>query len=174
LTIQDIQIIKVGLKHLPDLQKISRKTFHDSFAEMNTPANMQMFLEHHFSEDKLRAELLTPESEFFFAKSGDSIAGYFKINRGDAQSVLPNEGGLELERIYVDDSFKGKGIGHLCIQKAVETARSYGLDYVWLGVWEHNTAAIRFYGRNGFITYSDHIFFLGDDPQTDLLMKKLI
>ena len=115
---------------------------------------------------------LNPDSSFFFAKRNGQPIGYLKINRDLAQTVLPNEGGLEIERIYVDRELKGRGIGGLFIQKAVEMAKELGSKYIWLGVWEHNESAIRFYEKKGFRPYSQHIFKLGDDEQTDILMKR--
>ena len=46
------------------------------------------------------------------------------------------------------------------------------VGYVWLGVWEENPRAIRFYEKNGFVAFDKHIFRLGDDEQTDIMMKK--
>jgi ribosomal protein S18 acetylase RimI-like enzyme len=43
--------------------------------------------------------------------------------------------------------------------------------YIWLCVWEENHNAIQFYAKNGFVTFDKHIFVLGDEAQTDLLMK---
>lgn len=43
-----------------------------------------------------------------------------------------------------------------------------------LGVWEHNHRALRFYEKNGFIAFGTHIFQLGNDQQTDILMKKSV
>jgi ribosomal protein S18 acetylase RimI-like enzyme len=45
------------------------------------------------------------------------------------------------------------------------------VNSIWLGVWEKNHNAIGFYTKNGFITFDKHLFLLGDDQQTDLLMK---
>jgi ribosomal protein S18 acetylase RimI-like enzyme len=170
----DIQIVAVSLDEILQLQEISRKTFHDSFADVNTLEDMRQFLDSHFSMQKLESEIQNPDSSFFFAKTGSRILGYVKLNRGHAQSVLPNDDGLEIERIYVDQSFKGMGIGQHFIQKAVDTAIAFGLYYLWLGVWENNAPAIRFYEKNGLQKYSQHIFKLGDDPQTDWLMKKTV
>jgi ribosomal protein S18 acetylase RimI-like enzyme len=174
LSVQDIQIVAVSLHEILLLQELSKKTFHDSFADVNTPGDMRQFLDHHFSLQKLESEIQNPDSSFYFAKTGSRILGYLKLNRGHAQSVLPNDNGLEIERIYVDQSFKGMGIGQHFILKAIDTAITFGLYYLWLGVWEHNAAAIRFYEKNGFQKYSQHIFKVGGDPQTDWLMKKTI
>jgi len=45
------------------------------------------------------------------------------------------------------------------------------VNYAWLGVWEENHRAIQFYAKNGFVTFDKHVFTLGDEQQTDLLMK---
>lgn len=170
----EIQIVEASLKDLKKLQEIARRTFFESFAAMNTAENMRFYMDHHFSDELLSAELLNPDSRFFFAQMATDLIGYLKLNRGAAQTVLPNDQGLEIERIYIDQSYKGKGFGKLFIEKTVDLAKESGVKYIWLGVWEHNAPALRFYGKNGFITFSKHVFKLGDDEQTDLLMKRLI
>ncbi len=170
--IKDIQVTEVSLRDLPALQEISKRTFYDAFAALNTAENMSSHLSQYFTEEKLTNEILNPCSKFFFAIKSGLPVGYLKINSGPAQTVLPNEGGFEIERIYVDQSFKGGGIGKLFIGKSVELAVAAAAKFLWLGVWEHNTAAIQFYEKNGFKKYGHHIFKLGDDAQTDLLMKR--
>jgi ribosomal protein S18 acetylase RimI-like enzyme len=108
----------------------------------------------------------------FFANLRDEPVGYYKLNERGAQTVLPNDEGMEIERIYIDQAFKEMGIGSLLISKAVESGTESGAKYLWLGVWEYNKPAIRFYEKNRFKIFSHHIFKLGDDPQTDLLMKR--
>jgi ribosomal protein S18 acetylase RimI-like enzyme len=66
----------------------------------------------------------------------------------------------------------GKGIGKALMLKCIEIAREKKSDVLWLGVWENNQRAIDFYTKWGFEKFSTHIFMLGDDPQTDWLMKK--
>jgi ribosomal protein S18 acetylase RimI-like enzyme len=174
LIIQQIQIVEVSLSDLHLLQDISRRTFHDSFAALNTAENMKLHLDNHFTKEKLAAEILNRDSKFFFAIHQGTPVGYIKINQADAQTVLPNDQAVEIERIYVDQLFKGTGIGKIFISKAVTLANASGSKYLWLGVWEHNEPAIRFYEKNGFEKFSKHIFKLGDDEQTDLLMKKTL
>jgi diamine N-acetyltransferase len=169
---QTVQIVDVFPEDLIPLQEISRNTFSQAFASVNTPENIEFFLEHHYSTDKIASEIRNPDSRFFFVKLGDGVIGYLKINRLGAQTVLPNDHGVEIERIYVDENFKGGGIGKLLIEKALTVAKEYNAKYVWLGVWEKNSSAIRFYKKNGFIQYGNHIFRLGNDDQTDLLFKK--
>ena len=172
MVMPDIQLVEVFLGDLKNLQEISRRTFYQSFAAVNRPENMKFFLDHHYSDEKLSSEIQNPDSRFFFAQTGEEILGYLKLNLGRAQTVLPNDEGLEIERIYIDQSNKGRGIGQFFIERTLTLAKEVNARYIWLGVWENNPAAIRFYEKNGFRPFSKHIFKLGDDEQTDLLMKR--
>lgn len=79
---------------------------------------------------------------------------------------------MEIERIYVVNDFQGKGFGNYLMDKAVSIAVERKKQYVWLGVWEKNEKAICFYKKNGFFEIGTHSFFMGDDEQTDYIMRK--
>lgn len=166
-----IQIKKISIAALDQLQTLARQTFTESFAALNTEANMKVYLDNNLSREKLEEELANEHSEFYFAWYDDQVIGYLKLNHAPAQTDLHDEKSLEIERIYVLKAFQGQKIGQLLYEKALEIARQMHAEYVWLGVWEHNTGAIRFYQRNGFEVFHSHVFMLGDDVQTDLLMK---
>ncbi len=165
------EIIAVTLNDLAVLQKIGMETFYESFSSVNTEENMTQYLAEAYSLDKLTDELNNPNSSFYFAVVNDKILGYLKINFGDSQTELKQEHALEIERIYVLQAYHGKKIGQILFEKAMELALEKNADYVWLGVWEENPRAIRFYTKNGFVTFDKHIFKLGDDEQTDIMMK---
>lgn len=168
---EQIEIRKVTPNEAAQLQQIGRQTFWETFAAQNTEANMQKYLQEQFSIQQLSAELNNPNSGFYFALLDDQIIGYLKINVGPSQTELQYDKALEIERIYVLKTFHGKKIGQLLYEKAVQLAREQNADYVWLGVWEENKRAISFYQKNGFVAFDKHIFKLGDDEQTDILMK---
>jgi ribosomal protein S18 acetylase RimI-like enzyme len=99
------------------------------------------------------------------------VVGYLKLNFGQSQTELKDSKALEIERIYVLKEFQGKNIGQLLYEKAIQIANQNNAEYVWLGVWEENEKAIKFYTKNGFVAFDKHIFKLGDDEQTDIMMK---
>lgn len=176
-----IEINLVKFEDLHELCIISRQTFIDAFKDQNKEENISHFVNGAYTVENLGNQLNNSDSEFYFARAVDSLKdklnpalGYMKINFGSAQSELQDSGALELERIYVDSNQLGKGIGQLLLDKAIEIARKAGLSYIWLGVWEHNLKARRFYAKNGFVKFDEHIFTLGDDDQTDLLLKKIL
>ena len=165
------QIRKATLDDLLVLQQIGRQTFTETFASFNSAENLSQYLEQRFSPDQLKAELSNDASAFYFAENDGQVIGYLKINFGKAQTELKDEHGLEIERIYVLQQYHGKKVGQLLYEKAIEIAREMNRRYVWLGVWEENKRALQFYRKNGFVEFDKHIFRLGQDEQTDIMMK---
>lgn len=169
-----IAVNRVTLNDIDQLQKIGRQTFSETFSAGNTEENMQKYLQDGFSIEKLEKELNNKNSEFYFALINGNVIGYLKLNTGQSQTEIQSEKALEIERIYVLQEFQGKEIGQVLYQKAMQVANEKKVNYVWLGVWEENQRAIRFYQKNGFVEFDRHIFRLGDDEQTDIMMKKNI
>jgi ribosomal protein S18 acetylase RimI-like enzyme len=168
----DIQVIKATAEDLNIIQLIGKETFFETFAESNTAADMNKYLEDNFSESKLRIELHNPDSLFFIAWDNESPVGYLKLNSGRAQTEQEDDNALEIERIYVKSSHHGKKVGQRLYEKAIEIAEQHHNTYVWLGVWEKNLRAIRFYEKNGFTAFNTHVFKMGNDEQIDIMMKK--
>lgn len=167
----NIEIRKVTINDIDPLQKIARKTFFETFSAGNTEQNMKMYLDEGLSVTKLTSELNDKNSEFYFATLDNHVIGYLKINFGPSQTDIQDDNTVEIERIYVLKEFQGKNVGTLLLDKALQLSGQKNARYVWLGVWEENPGAIRFYRKNGFTDFGKHIFKLGDDEQTDIMMK---
>lgn len=167
-----IQVKKATTYDLSTVQRIGRETFIETFADSNTEEDMNKYLESSFSDSRLTDELNNPESLFYIAWEDDKPVGYLKLNTGIAQTELQDQKALEIERIYVKSSHLGKKVGQLLYEKALDVALQQHNSYLWLGVWEKNPRAIRFYEKNGFIAFDKHIFKMGDDEQVDIMMKK--
>ena len=166
-----IAIKEVTIDDLGQLQEIGRQTFAETFSSGNSEENIQGYLKENFSEDTLEAQLSDKNATFYFAVLDEKVVGYLKINFGPSQTELKDEKALEIERIYVLKEFHGKKVGQLLYEKAMRIAKEKDVDYVWLGVWEENSRAIAFYKKNGFVEFDKHIFKLGKDEQTDIMMK---
>lgn len=166
-----ITIKKVSVKELVQLQEIGRTTFLHTFSTTDSEENMKIYLQSAFSTEKLTAELQNPQSEFYFATLDEHVIGYLKINVGNAQTEIQHQNALEIERIYVMGEFHGKKVGQLLFEKALALAKQKKVDFIWLGVWEENHRALQFYTKNGFTAFDSHIFLMGDEEQTDIMMK---
>ncbi|MCF2489895.1 GNAT family N-acetyltransferase [Dyadobacter sp. CY347] len=169
-----ITIVKATADDLTTVQQIGKETFFETFAEANTEADMKHYLAENFSDAKITAELTNPESQFYIAWLDDNAIGYMKLNTGKAQTELQDASSLEIERIYVKSQYHGQKVGQLLYDKALETAKHEQKSYLWLGVWEENPKAIRFYEKNGFVAFDRHIFKVGADEQVDVMMRKVV
>ena len=171
----NITLKKISIANVAQLQKIGMATFSETFREFNTPENLNKYLAESFSIEKLSSEINNTHSEFYLAlddvKDDTNAIGYLKVNFGESQTELKDSKSFEIERIYVLREYQGKNVGQLLYQKALAIAQQNNVDYIWLGVWENNKRAINFYKKNGFITFDTHIFKLGDEQQTDFMMK---
>lgn len=166
-----IEIQKATLNDLEILQKISIQTFTETFAAVNTPDNLANYINDSFNTKQLTTELSNRNSMFYLAYSNAAAVGYLKINFGDAQTETHDQNALEVHRIYVLQTFHGKNIGQLLLNEAKKLAENNGITSIWLGVWEENYRALQFYAKNGFVVFDQHVFTLGNDKQTDLLMQ---
>ena len=154
------------------LRELSIKTYYDTFSSMCAAADMAAYLSAAYDRNKLLKELCNEHEQFFFLYADEKLAGYLKLNEAPSQSDINDDLSLEIERIYVSAAFQGKGLGKFLMEQAVRTAAKRGKQYVWLGVWERNEKALRFYRNNGFYAIGTHSFIMGDDKQTDYIMRK--
>ncbi len=149
---------------------MSRQTFYETFAAQNKKENIDKFMSESFARETLIKEVGSPGNIFLLAYDGDQPAGYVRMR----ENIDDPPGTVEIARIYATASMIGKRVGAALIQRCIEVAVEMGKKEIWLGVWEHNLRAIDFYSRWGFEKFGTHVFMLGDDPQTDWLMKKAL
>jgi ribosomal protein S18 acetylase RimI-like enzyme len=169
---QIFEIKKAGREAMPMLRGLAIKTFKDTFNPYNAAENMEEYCEKNFSLTQLEKEWHEAGTVFFLAFDGDEPIGYAKVRESNAPEALP--GALEIERIYTRREYQGREVGKILLQACLHHARKAGYDAVWLGVWEQNLRAQAFYRKAGFERFGEHEFVLGDDVQTDWLMKKTI
>lgn len=167
-----IHIREADVKDIDALRTIGRQTFLETFGQANTMADMDQYLAERFSREQILGEYRNPGSRFFLAEQAGRAVGYLKVNRGAAQTEAMGEKAMEIERVYVLQEFHRHGIGSMLMEQAHVVAKEWQAEWIWLGVWEQNPEAIAFYKRCGFIRFGEHVFQLGADAQTDVLMRK--
>jgi ribosomal protein S18 acetylase RimI-like enzyme len=152
------------------LCEIGIKTFIETYGNQNTPEDLKKYLEEKFNEKQILDEILTPKTIFLLVELENEIIGYAKMRVNLVEN--PDMKSLEIERIYISKDYHGQKYGAMLMQKCIDVALENNYESIWLGVWEHNPKAINFYQKWGFEIFGEHIFQLGDDAQTDFLMKK--
>lgn len=172
----EITIRRVTIADVAALSEIARQTFYDTFTGTCTDADMQLFLDQHYSQTQLGSELMDAETFCFFAEAEGSPVAYLQFK--EDYTHFPGTKkckALELKRIYVLAAFHGKGIAQKMMDHFLNFAAEKKYEVVWLGVWEHNLKAQRFYEKYGFINSGHtHDFPIGSTPQTDIWFWKYL
>lgn len=171
LVLNDTLIRAVQPNEVKQLRDISELTFVEAFGSQNDPEDMNDYIAKAFSMNNIQEEFDDPNSEFFFVDYQGDIIAYLKLNIEIAQKEQILAQALEIERIYVLPEFYGQKVGYKLMRFSIERAKQKGLEWIWLGVWEQNHAAIKFYKSFKFKPFSKHSFKLGKDIQTDVLLR---
>jgi len=175
MELKELYLERVLPKDNHKILEIGKATFYDAFGPpLNTEENIQKYLEQNFTLEKITQEILHPESQFYFVTYQKEIVGYIKLNFGSAQTKIIADGALEIERVYIIKPFQQLGIGSYVFDWILNIAKKHKINFVWLGVWNNNLRAIKFYKKNGFTPFDSHPFMLGSDKQTDILMKLVL
>lgn len=178
------------------LAALAERTFRDTFADQNTPEDMDAYLRGNFTLRHVRDELADPANTFLLVFVGDAPApsgggaaagtgagsgtgalqpaGYAKLRTGEVHPAVTGPDPIELHRLYVDRGALGHGLGAALMRASLDAARTTGHRTLWLGVWDRNARAIAFYEKWGFTTVGEHEFLLGADRQNDFIMERAV
>jgi diamine N-acetyltransferase len=154
------------------LTELAWRTFHDAFAPMNSPENLEAYIKSNFSRQIISEQLADPRATFLIAEIEGAPVAFAKLYNGDVPACVEGVAPVELERFYVDRQFHGKGVAQTLMEACFDSARESGHKTVYLGVWENNHRAIAFYRKCGFEVVGSHVFQMGDEAQNDFLMER--
>jgi diamine N-acetyltransferase len=171
-----MKIRTAKIEDATNLAQIGWQSFHEAFAghPKNNPVDMKNYMDEAFSTETIRRDLSAADTIYFVAEVAEKIVGYAKLKTNSREDCISGKNPLELCRLYNLREFIGKGIGKALMLQCLEFAEGNGNDIFWLGVWEFNDNAQRFYAKFGFEKCGEHIFRLGSDPQTDWLMQTTV
>jgi len=173
---QLITIRRCNTTDAPTLAHLAARTFYDTFVDTCSEEDMQAFLEEHYHEEQLSKELANPDDHYYFAEIDGRPVGYLRFGENTVpfpydEQLKP----LELNRLYVDEQYHGRGVARQLMQFFEDYAAANEYSYLWLGVWEFNERAKSFYRKWGYASNGHrHPFPIGNTPQTDEWWAKTI
>lgn len=172
----NISIRPITQADIGELVHIARRTFYDTFTGTCSEKDMEGFLDKFYNPQRLKAELATPGNHFYFAEADGQTAGYLQFMEDySGFPMMKKWKALELKRIYILTTYQGMGVAQRLMDHYLEYAKAHQYEVAWLGVWEHNTKAQRFYEKYGFANSGHtHDFPIGDTPQTDYWFWKFL
>lgn len=149
---------------------LARRTFYDTFAATNDPADMAMHLQSAYGVDQQTREIADRDITTLLVEVEAQAVAYAQVRAGHVPKCVSDRTAVELWRFYVDREWHGRGIAQALMTRVKAVARERGAKTLWLGVWERNDRARAFYVKCGFADVGEHIFLFGTDPQTDRVM----
>jgi ribosomal protein S18 acetylase RimI-like enzyme len=152
------------------LADLGARTFRETFEGVTAPQDLASFIEDTYGEDKQRAELADASRPAWVLGVEGVPSGFLQLRLGHREPCVRGVRPAELQRIYVLRSAQAGGLGAALMQTALDHARAWGADVLWLGVWENNARALAFYARHGFREVGDHVFRIGQQVDRDLIL----
>ncbi len=166
-----ISVKEASINDAEVISKLSTETFFETYSWYNTKQNMLEYTQKYFSIEQTKKDFAETNTRFFMAYAEKELMGYAKLRIFEHIEELKGKRHIEVERIYVQKKHQDKKVGYAIIKKCIEFAKTKNYEIIWLGVWEQNLKALAFYIRVGFEKFGLHTFHLGNDAQSDYLMK---
>lgn len=172
----EINIRRLTINDAAELSVMARQTFFDTFVDTCADDDMKLFLDEFYNEQQLRQELSDEDGYCYFAVvDGVPVAYLYFKEDYSSLTMMQKWKSLELKRIYVLKEFHGQGISQKLMDYIINYAIENKYEVIWLGVWEHNLRAQKFYAKNGFENSGHtHDFPIGNTPQTDVWLWKFL
>ena len=152
------------------LAEFARASWIATFGHLPYPPDdLHAYLTKSFGEAIQRAEIADRDVRYRLALRDGAIVGYCMM--GPLDMPVDDANGMELYRLYVDESVKGAGVADELMRDCVAWARSKSARALYLSVWEENFRAQRFYRRHGFMHHGEWKFMVGKTADRDLIWR---
>ncbi|KAI0136166.1 acyl-CoA N-acyltransferase [Xylariales sp. AK1849] len=149
-----------SISDAPTMAALGAKTFTETFGHSISKEDLADFLAATYSAEPIAAELPDSSKATLVARdSTDNIVGIVQLLRWKTDPSV--EGTAEevavLQKLYVDTSVHGRGIGS---------------KQIWLTVWEENVKAQKLYQKLGYTKTGATEFVTRTCIQTDFVFAK--
>jgi diamine N-acetyltransferase len=158
------------------LSVLATQVFLDTYATQGVRPAVAREARQLLSEEAFAALLADPRRGLLIAELADHLLGFAQLTHGQTHALLPSEArATELNRLYVQRPFLGKGIGKELLARAEALATGEGAEILWLTAWTGNTHALRFYEAQGYQDVGGSVYtFEEDSYETRVFLKRLL
>lgn len=168
----NIHIRKAEMQDCGTIVDLGRRTFVETYAEVGANEALEAYVRQKISPEKIEEEIRNPFARFYIGFVNDIAVAFTKLRNDRKAKGLEGKNAVEIERIYVLKEYQGFKVGKEMMEKCKQLAISEQYDTIWLQVWQHNSKAIRFYQKAGFVVFETAVFnFTPSLQQDDFLMR---
>ncbi|MBK7709452.1 MAG: GNAT family N-acetyltransferase [Acidobacteria bacterium] len=143
----ELIIRKANARDVRLISALSITTCYEAYFEFDPPHDLADYCFNFLSPEATETEFNDPSSTFLIAELGGNAVGFIKLRENKVVECLKGRNAIEVQRIYVLEKLKGRKIGQRLIEAGAAIGREKGYEVLWLGVWDKNVAAQKFYER---------------------------
>ena len=156
------------------LSVLATQVFLDTYATDGIRAAIAHEVREQLSMPAMSTQLATPHMRFIVAERAGHMLGFAQLTLDAAHDLMPHQQAAELNRLYVQERFTGRGIGRALLAQAEALARTEGAPAMWLTAWVRNARALAFYPRCGYQDQGPTIYeFRGEQHGNRFFAKAL-
>lgn len=162
------------------LSALGTQVFLEAYASEGVTPALAREVQTLLSVEAIRAQLGEAGRMYVLAESGavdGGLVGFAQLCLGRRHALLGDESGLpvmELERLYLQQRFTGRGWGRLLLQQAEAQARQQGASRMWLSAWSGNTRALGFYARCGYQLLGEAVYRFEDAAYPNKILARTL
>ncbi len=136
------------------------------------PAELNAHIRAELSPQRFVSFIEDKDVSILLAEVDSKVAGCLLFACHRAHPLVPAKHPYEIEKLYVDPAFHGRGIADALMSTAISGIEAQSADIIWLSVYSGNPRAIRFYQRWGFDIAGTHDFVMGTERHKDYVMRR--
>lgn len=163
-TISDVNIISA----------LGTTTCYEAYFELDPSQDLAEYCVNFFGLQQIAAELKDANSTFLLTELDGKAIGYAKLREGKKIECLKDKNAIEVQRIYLLEKMKGRNFGRALMEKCFEIGKEKGYETLWLGVWDKNIHAQKFYENIGMENIGTTDFSDGKNEFINLVFAKEI
>lgn len=151
-----------------EVERLAREIWQEHYVPIIGQAQVDYMLDRFQSKQAIAGQLAEGYDYYLLVSRGRS-AGYV--------AVVPDADGssLQLSKIYVEKSMRGRGLGREALGFVDRLCRGCNRASIWLTVNKHNTRSIAWYERMGFTNAGSAVKDIGGGfVMDDFRMERMV
>lgn len=127
-----------------------------------------------FSIEAIAQTIAKPETVLILAEHNSHLVAFAQLRHNAEHPLLPSRVTTELERLYVQEAFTGKGIGRRLLREVETMIGARAETALWLNAWVGNFRALGFYAAQGYSDIGvDWYSFDGESHENRVFAKNI-
>lgn len=156
------------------LSALAKQAFTEAFGYLFTPQKLDAYLTEEYDISEFDRVLTDPRYRLLVLEADGKAIGYTALKRDSHHALLDAPRQWQLLKLYLLQTYVGRGLGPLLLDHAVAECRPYAPLTLWLEVADVNPRGRAFYERNGYSSAGgEEKLFAGDGFHIEIMRRDI-